>query len=167
MLDLETGRFYWGDGLELYPGMSKEEFRKSKVFQCELKNEEDKNNLSKRRFHLREQNIDGFQMKVAVRISFFGYVEEIILSKPEYYNWPNWPKDRTEKEYALEILAYNDAFVRKQIEEGMAGKNIEIRSLRFFASKWGAINSMCDLRDIPRVEVIIRYENFLFGRGLY
>ncbi len=166
MLDLETGRFYWGDGLELYLGMSREEFRKSKVFDTELLHPEDKEDEKCGTYDLRTQEIDGFRMDVSVEISILGYVEEIILSKPEYYNWPNWPEDRTEKEYALEILAYNDAFVRKQIEEGMAGKNIEIRSLRFFTSKWGAINSMCDLRDIPRVEVIIRYENFLFGRGL-
>ncbi len=163
MLDLETGRLYWGDGLELYPGMSKEEFRKSKVFAKELLHPEHKEDEKRRTYDLRTQEIDGFQMDVSVRISFFGYVEEIILSKPEYYNWPNWPEDRTEKEYALEIQAYNMAFVRKQIEEGMAGKNIEIRSLDYFASEWGAINPRCDLRDIPRVEVIISYENF--GRG--
>ena len=164
MLDLETGKFSWGEGFELYPGMSLEEFRKSKVFQCELKNPEDKNDMSKRSFCLREQTIDGFQMVVAVDISMFGYVEEIILSKPEYYNWPNWPKELTEKEYALEILDYNRAFVRKQIEEGMVGKDIKVRSLQSFADEWGGIGTACDFRDIPRVEAKIRYGNF--GRGI-
>ena len=137
MLDLETGRFYWGEGLEIYPGMSKEEFCRSKVFETELLRPEDKEDANRETYVLRTQEIDGFRMDVAVEISLFGYVEAIILSKPEYYNWPNWPKDRTEKEYALEILEYISAFVQKQIEEGMAGKNIEIRSLHYFASKWG------------------------------
>ena len=165
MLDLETGRFSWGEGLELYPGMSKEEFRKSKIFENELLRPEDKEEDC-RMYDLRTQEIDGFRMDMEVRFSKSGYVSEIFLSKPEYYKWPNWPKELTEKEYALEILEYNKAFVRKQIEEGMAGKNIMIRSLYFFTSKWGDINTMCDLRDIPRVEVTIHYENFRFGRGI-
>ena len=162
MLDMETGRFVMGEGLELYPGMTREEFLKSKIFQEELKNPEDKNDLTKWQYRLREQNIDGFQMKVAVRFSFHDYVEEIIMSKPEYYDWPDWPEDKTEKEYALEIKRYNDTFVKKQVEESIKKNIVKENNYNCYSGSWGNIGSLCDVRDIPRVEVTIEYDEMPF-----
>jgi len=154
MLDINTGRFVMGEGLELYPGMKREDFINSKIFKEELRYPEDKDNLTKWEYHLREINIDGFPMKSRVRFSLHDYVEDIILSKPEYYKWPNWPEDRSHEEYAYEIKAYNDAFVAKQLEgtEGM-GPN-----LGYYPTKpWGYIRSNFNLRHRPDVEVVLSY----------
>jgi len=154
MLDINTGRFVMGEGLEVYPGMKREEFLNSKLFKEELRYPEDIENKKKRQYYIKEQNIDGFAMKLSIRFSLHDYVEDIILSKPEYYDWPNWPEDRTEEEYAYEIKAYNDAFVAKQLEgtEGM-GPN-----LGYYPTKpWGYIRSNFNLRHMPRVEVVISY----------
>jgi len=155
MLDINTGRFVMGEGLELYPGMKREDFINSKIFKEELQHEKDKENKTKWQYALKDQIIDGMPMSVIVRFSLHDYVEKIILSKPEYYKWPNWPEDRTEEEYAYEIKAYNDAFVAKQLEgtEGM-GPN-----LGYYPTKpWGYIRSNFNLRHRPDVEVVISYD---------
>lgn len=154
MLDINTGRFVMGEGLELYPGMKREDFLKSKIFEEELMYPEDKENLEKKIYYIKKQNIDGFFMELTVIFSLHDYVEEILMSKPEYYAWPNWPDDKTEEEYAYEIKAYNDAFVAKQLEgtEGM-GPN-----LGYYPTKpWGYIRSNFNLRHRPDVEVVISY----------
>lgn len=165
MLDMETGRFIMGEGLELYPGMTREEFLKSKIFQEELLYSEDKKDLNSRSYDLRDQNIDGFWMSVAVRFSLHDYVTDIILSKPEYYKWPDWPEDRTEREYAHEIMHYNDAFVRKQVEMSIAKNIVKENDYNCYSGAWGYIGSGCDLRDIPRVEVKIEYNEIPFLRA--
>jgi len=154
MLDINTGRFVIGEGLELYPGMKREDFFNSKIYKEELLHEEDREDLTNRQYCLKDQVIDGMLMSVIIRFSLHDYVEDIILSKPEYYKWPNWPEDRTEEEYAYEIKAYNDAFVAKQLEgtEGM-GPN-----LGYYPTKpWGYIRSNFNLRHMPHVEVVISY----------
>ena len=158
MLDMETGRFVMGEGLELYPGMTREEFLKSKIFQEELLRMEDKNDLQSRSYDLRNQNIDGFLMSVTIRFSLHDYVEKIIMSKPEYYDWPDWPEDKTEEEYAREIKRYNDAFVAKQVE-GSKGVNT---NLCCHSRAWGAIKSGINLRHMPKVEVKIEYNEIPF-----
>ena len=154
MLDINTGRFVMGEGLELYPGMKREDFYKSKIFKEELRHSEDKDNYTDRLYDLKVQNIDGFLMDISVMFSSHDYLEEITLSKPEYYDWPNWPEDKTEEEYAYEIKAYNDAFVAKQLEgtEGMGPNE------GYYPTKpWGYIRSNFNLRHMPHVEVVISY----------
>lgn len=155
MLDMETGRFVMGEGLELYPGMTREEFLKSKIFQEELLRIEDKNDLKSWSYDLRNQNIDGFLMSVTIRFSLYDYVEEIIMSKPEYYDWPDWPEDKTEEEFAREIKRYNDAFVAKQVE-GSKGVNFKL------GSQLVTIKSTISLRHMPKVEVKIEYNEIPF-----
>jgi len=159
MLDINTGRFVMGEGLELYPGMKREDFISSKIFKEELRFPEDRDNLTDRLYYLREQNIDGFTMKVSVRFSLHGYVKQIVMSKPEYYDWPDWPEDCSPEEYAYEIKAYNDAFVAKQLEgtEGMGPNE------GYYPTKpWGYIRSNFGLRYTPDVEVVINYNEIPF-----
>ena len=159
MIDMKTGRFTWGDGLELYPGMTREDFFKSKIYAEELKNEKDKENLTKWQYSLKKQNIDGMEMSVLIRFSSHDYVEEIIITKPEFYNWPNWPEDIPFKEYAYGIKAYNDEFVRRQTE---STGGVHALPGCFPSESWGYIRSNISLIHTPSIEVVIRYDEIPF-----
>ena len=154
MLDMKTGRFTWGDGLELYPGMTREDFFKSKIFKEELKWSEDATDYERRDYSLRTQNIDGMDMAVLIVFSLKNYVQEIIITKPEFYNWPNWPEDIPFKEYAYGIKAYNDEFVRRQTE---STGGVQALPGCFPSEPWGYIRSNISLIHTPSIEVVIHY----------
>ena len=159
MLDMKTGKITWGDGLELYPGMKRTDFFESKIFKEELYHEEDKRNLTKRRYFLKIQNFDGINMAVTIRFSLNDYVEDIIITKPEFYNWPNWPEDIPFKKYAYEIKAYNDEFVRRQTE---STGGVHALPGCFPSEPWGYIRSNISLIHTPSIEVVLHYDEIPF-----
>ena len=116
--------------------------------------EKDRTNLTKRSYFLKIQNFDEMKMAVIVRFSLHDYVEEIIITKPEFYDWPDWPTDKSHKEYAYGIKAYNDEFVRRQTE---ATGGVQALQGCFPSEPWGYIRSNISLIHTPSIEVVIYY----------
>ena len=157
MIDLKTGRFVLREGVEVYPGMTREEFFKSPLYQTELFRERDRENPRERSYDIKDQIIDGYEMSMTIWISnddeYGDYVEEIEMTKPEFYDWPNgWPKDIREEDYAYSIKRYNDEFLQKQIQGNIReGKEL------WFEYEWGSITSSISLMHTPHVMLNIRY----------
>ena len=160
MIDLETGRFVLRKGMELYPGMTREEFFESPFYKEEIRWKKDKDNPREECYHIKTQEIDGYKMDMDIYFSnddeYGDYVEEIEMTKPEYYDWPEgWPRDW--KKYAYSIKRYNDEFLEKQIEGSIReGKEL------WYDYNWGSITSSINLRDIPIVMITIRYDITIF-----
>jgi hypothetical protein len=161
MIDLKTGRFVIKEGWELYPGMTREDFLKSPFYLTEVLSDyqKDETNFS---YGLNPMEIGGYKMMLDIHISYHDYIDEISITKPEFYDWPDWPKDISEEDYAYGIKRYNDEFLEKQI----AG-NIREGNELWFDYDWGSITSSINLRDIPHVMITIRYREvpFLIAKG--
>ena len=152
MIDLATGRFVLREGVELYPGMKREDFFKSELYQNELWDERDKDDETTPYYFIKPQMIDGFEVNLMIWISRYGYIRKIEITKPEFHEWPNWPKDKSEEEYAYEIQAYHIAFLKKQIEGC-----IEEGEDPSFYYTWGSIDTTLSLMHHPDVKLIIEY----------
>jgi len=152
MLDLKTGRFIIGEGMEIYPGMKREDFLKTEMFKSQLYREKDYGNTTLPCYDLKVQEIDGYRMIITVWIDGFDYIDRIEMSKPEYYDWPNWPEGTDEYEYAYDIKRYNDEFIESQIK----GQIREGNSI-WFDCDWGSISSSIGLMHFPQVFINIRY----------
>lgn len=163
MIDLTTGRFVLKEGVELYPGMTREDFFKSPLYQTELYHESDKDNPKKPNYFLKTQMIDGFEMSINIHVSHYNYVDEIKLTRPDFYDWPDWPTDVTEEDYAYAIKKYNDEFLQHQIQGNLRESN-EL----WFQYDWGSITSSINLRHSPKVMITIRYREvpFLEAKGI-
>ena len=155
MIDLKTGRFILREGVELYPGMTRDDFFKSSLYKTQLFRESDKENTRKRSYDLKVQEIDGFQMQMCIYLSnddeYGDYINEIEMTKPEFYDWPDgWPSDWND--YAYSIKKYNDEFLQKQIQGNIReGKEL------WFDYEWGSITSSISLMHTPRVMLTIRF----------
>lgn len=163
MLDLKTGRFVLREGIELYPGMTREDFFKSPLYQTELYHESDKEDPKEYSYFLKTQNIDGFEMSLDIYVSDYDYVDRIEITKPEFYDWPDWPKGISEEDYAYSIKRYNDEFLERQIRG-----NIRAGNELWFDYEWGSITSSINLRHTPNVKLTIRYDEipFLEAKGM-
>ncbi|WP_048601966.1 hypothetical protein [Rubeoparvulum massiliense] len=163
MIDFETGRFVLREGVELYPGMTREDFFQSPLYATELYHETNKEKPKKRSYFLKPQNIDGFVMSITIYLSSHDYIDEVKITKPEFYDWPNWPEDVSEEEYAYAIKRYNDQFLASQIQGSLReGKEL------WFDYMWGSITSSISLRHTPSVKITIRYDEipFLEAKGM-
>ncbi|WP_019640575.1 hypothetical protein [Paenibacillus fonticola] len=163
MIDLTTGRFVLREGVELFPGMTRKEFFESPLYKTELFHESDKDDLKNYSYFLKTQNIDGFEMSINIVVSSYDYVTRIELTRPDFYNWPDWPTDVTEEDYAYAIKKYNDEFLQHQVQGSIREGN-EIS----FRSSWGSITSSINLRHTPKVMITIRYREvpFLKAKGM-
>ncbi|MNJ58433.1 hypothetical protein D3C77_540660 [compost metagenome] len=163
MIDLITGRFVLKEGVELFPGMTREDFFESPLYKTELYHESDKDDLKNYSYFLKTQNIDGFEMSIDIVVSSYDYVTRIELTRPDFYDWPDWPTDVTEEDYAYAIKKYNDEFLQHQIQGSLREGN-EL----WFDYDWGSITSSINLRHTPRVMITIRYDEipFLEAKGI-
>jgi hypothetical protein len=162
MIDLITGRFILREGVELYPGMTREAFFKSPLYLTELSHESDKEDPKNSSYFTKTQNIDGYNMSLDIYISDHDFVESIIITKPEFYNWPDWPKAISERDYAYTIKKYNDEFLERQIQGSIREGN-EL----WFDFDWGSLASSISLVHTPDVKITIRYSEipFLEAKG--
>ena len=165
MIDLETGRFVLRKGVELYPGMTREEFFNSPIYKKELLWERDREDPREECYDIKTQEIDGYKMDMEIWFSnddeYGDYINQIKMTKPEFYDWPEgWPKDWDS--YAYEIKRYNDEFLQKQIERSIReGKEL------WYDYDWGSITSSISLMHTPHVMITIRYRvvPFLEAKG--
>lgn len=163
MIDLSTGKFTLREGVELYPGMTRDEFYLTSLFQTELYRESDKDDPGNRSYYFKPQTVDGYEMSVEVFLSDHNYVTEIELTRPDFYDWPNWPQDISEADYAYSIKKYNDDFLENQIKKSI-GEGDEAS----FDYDWGSITSSINLRHTPNVKITLRYREapFLKAKGI-
>ncbi|GIP52984.1 hypothetical protein [Paenibacillus vini] len=163
MFDLDTGKFVIRDGVELYPGMTRETFFKSSLYQTELLRDSDRQDLGKYNYSIKPQTIDGFEMSVDIYVSDYGYVDKIELTRPDFYDWPHWPSNIKEADYAYDIKRYNDRFLEHQLQESVREAN-ELS----YSYEWGSLTSSINLRHTPHVMITIRYKEtpFLKARGI-
>lgn len=163
MIQLNTGKFVLRDGVELYPGMTREEFFNSPLYQTELLRDSDKKDPGKYNYSIKPQTIDGFEMSVDIYISDYGYVDRIELTRPDFYDWPNWPANIKEADYAYDIKKYNDQFLELQLQAGV--REGDELSFRY---DWGTIASSINLRHTPHVMITITYREapFLKEKGI-
>lgn len=163
MIDLNTGRFVLREGVELYPGMTREDFFKSPLYLTELYHESDRIDPINPSYFLKTQKIDGYEMSIEIHISYHDYVDRIEITKPEFYDWPDWPKGISESDYAYSIKKYNDEFLQKQIQG-----NIREGNELWFDYDWGSVTSSISLMHTPNVNITIRYREvpFLEKKGM-
>jgi hypothetical protein len=136
MLDQKTGRLSWGEGKALWPGMTHADFEASVLYKEELLDEEYKKERGGHTCFLKTQNIDGFHISVRLRFDHKDYLSDIILTQPEFYDWPDWPSDIKQEDYLLQIKDRNDHFLATQFQGQVeGGREIE------FMFDWGTISS--------------------------
>ena len=151
MIDLETGRFILREGVEIYPGMKRDDFINSKLFEDAFF-KDGKVDTNKIFYDFKTQDIDGFKMELTIHFSPQNYIDRIELTHPDFYKWPDWPKDISEKDYAYSLKKYNDQFLMKQIEGSIREGN-EI----WLDYDWGSITSSISFYYNPTVMITIRY----------
>ena len=154
MIDLQTGRFEWGPGYALWPGMTRADFQAGALYENELP-QAVKEEPEKYICALKTQVIDGFEMSIDLFFDQDGYLDRIEMSRPDFYTWPDWPKDRSESEIHKEIKLHNDRFLATQM-----GGQIEGGRELSFDYDWGTISSTFSCVHDPDAEIIIRYRTW-------
>ena len=81
MIDLKTARFILREGVELYPGMTREDFFKWLLYETQLSDESDKENPKRRTYFLKVQNVNGFQMCINIRISLDSSLRVVLYKR--------------------------------------------------------------------------------------
>jgi hypothetical protein len=152
MLDQKTGRLSWGDGKALWPGMTHADFEQSILYKEELLDEGYKEERGGQTCFLKTQDIDGFHLSVRLRFDHKDYLSDIILTQPEFYDWPDWPSDIKQEDYLLQIKDRNDRFLATQFQGQIEGG----RELGFHF-KWGTISSTYSFNYNPDAAIIFQY----------
>lgn len=156
MIDLNTGRFSWGEGYALWPGMTRREFEESELYRRELpdavKREPEKYICSPR-----TQTIDGFDMEILLIFDQDDYLEIITISHPDNFTWESWPPERDSRQHLQFIKEYNDRFLAVQM-----GAQLEGGRELSFDFPWGTISSSCSYLHFPEAEINIVYDTYLF-----
>jgi len=157
MIDIKTGRFSWAEGKVLFPGMTYADFEQTVLYQNELLKDRyktDRRNVSCR---LRTQVIDGFPMAMKLVFDHHDFLAEIYMSHPDFYRWPDWPKEYSEEAYHLLIKDHNDRFLATQFQSQIEGG----RELSFMFD-WGKISSSFSYVHDPDAIVTLEYFTFRF-----
>lgn len=156
MIDLKSGRFSWGEGYALWPGMTRSDFEGSELYASELP-EAVKKEPEKYICSPRTQNIDGFEMDMLLSFDQDDFLESITIAHPDNFTWESWPVDRDDREYLQFIKSYNDRFLATQMQGQIEGG----RELSF-DFEWGTISSSCSYVHFPEAEITIVYDTFRF-----
>jgi hypothetical protein len=157
MLDQKTGRLSWGDGKALWPGMTHTDFEGSHLYEHELLDESYKKERRGQSCHLKTQIIDGFPMAIKLTFDAAGFLSDIILTQPEFYDWPDWPKDIDQNDYLLQIKNQNDRFLATQFQNQLEGE----RELEFMFD-WGTISSTYSFVHNPDAQIFIHIATWKF-----
>ena len=159
MIDLKSGRFSWGEGYALWPGMTRKEFEASALYRDELP-EAVKQEPEKFICALKTQNIDGFTVDIMLGFDQDNYLRRVSIAHPDNYTWNDWPPERDQHEHLRFIKDYNDRFLATQIRGSIEGG----RELSF-DFEWGTISSSCSYVHFPEAEINIRFDTFYFKPG--
>ena len=158
MIDLKSGRFSWGEGYALWPGMTRKEFEASALYRDELPEAVKKGIEPFQCFALKRQEIDGFEIEVLLGFDNDNFLETINLAHPDNYkNEKQWPYNTSDREHLSFIKEYNDRFLATQMQGQIEGG----RELSF-DFEWGTISSSCSYVHFPEAEISIVYDTFRF-----
>jgi hypothetical protein len=157
MLDQKTGRLSWGDGKALWPGMTHTDFEQSVLYKEELLNENYKIDPTNHICNLKTQIIDGYPMAIRLTFSHKNYLDGIIMSQPEFYDWPDWPATIRQEDYLLQIKNQNDRFLATQFQNQLEGE----RELEFMFD-WGTISSTYSFVHNPDAQIFIYIATWKF-----
>ncbi|NLK62110.1 MAG: hypothetical protein GX287_01540 [Fusobacteria bacterium] len=139
MIDLKTGKFILGEGLEVYPGMKLEDFKKTELYKSYTidRKKTDKNEWI---YPLTIGKIDGFELNINIFFDDDGYLEDIEISKKGWYVHEIETEEKIGRsnnyEYEYSVLDYLNKFLMSQIEGSVEGG----REL-WFDYKWGTIKT--------------------------
>lgn len=159
MIDLKTGKFIFGEGKEIYPGMKLEDFKKTALYLKELLKE------GERILYLKPQIIDGFELTLDLVFDNDSYLEDIWIEKKDWYVHELETEEKIGRsdnyEYEYSVLDYLNKFLMSQIEGQVEGG----REL-WFDYKWGTIKT----KFLPygataspaNIKLTIQYDTFLF-----
>ncbi len=161
MIDLETGRFTFGDGYELYQGMTKEEFLNSKYFKekCEIK-DEDINFETEIVFPMENIVIRDIELAIVVHFDLNGRViKRLSITTPEFYGWSSdkWPKDSYERrKFQMNISDKLGQFLADEVRDSVeSGRELG------YSFPWGTIESSYRLEEYtngpPDIKIYIKY----------
>lgn len=137
MIDLKTGRFILGEGLEVWPGMKREDFRETELYEKYV-NEFDKKIQNKIYYGLLLEEVDGFELDITLDFSEYDdYLENIHIEKRDWQICevpPVYEKIGRANNYEYEnsILRYLNEFLSSQMRGQIEGG----RELTY-SYKWG------------------------------
>lgn len=165
MIDLETGRFILGEGLEVWPGMKLEDFKKTDLYNLHT-SERDKSDKNEIYYRLTLNEIDGFELNIVLDFSpHDDYLENILINKK---GWFVHEMETEEKigpsnnfEYENSVLTYLNEFLSSQMEGQIEGG----RELTY-SYKWGNITTTFLPYSVTaspaKIEIMITYRTRLF-----
>jgi len=167
MIDLETGRFSFGEGKELYPGMKLEDFKQSVLYERELRHEWRKTDENEVFYSLKPQVIDGFEMYMRLHFSSHDdFLEDIIIEKENWEVDEGKPTDKkigrgNNYEYEYSVLSYLHEFLANQLEGAVEdGRELS------FDRDWGTLKTTFlpygATASPAGIKLIISYDTFLF-----
>ncbi len=159
MIDLQTGRFSWGENYALWPGMTRADFEASELYRNELP-EAVKQEPEKYICSPKTQTIDGFDVDILLGFDSDDYLRRITIAHPDNFTWESWPPERNDHEYLRFLKEYNDRFLASQF-----GGQIEGGRELSFDFPWGTISSSCSYVHFPEAEITIRYDTFRYKPG--
>ena len=158
MIDLNTGRFSWGEGYALWPGMTRREFEESELYRRELPDAVKRAEEPDLSYALKAQNINGFEIEVIIAFDQDDFLRRINIAHPDNYkNEKEWPSDTSDHDHLLFIKDYNDRFLAVQM-----GAQLEGGRELSFDFPWGTISSSCSYLHFPEAEINIVYDTYLF-----
>ena len=164
MIDLETGRFILGEGLEVWPGMKLEDFKKTDLYNV-YTSEDDKSDKNESMYRLKPQKIDGFELDISLMFQIDDYLTYIVIEKK---GWFVHEMETEEKigpsnnfEYENSVLTYLNEFLSSQMEGQIEGG----RELTY-SYKWGNITTTFLPYSVTaspaKIEIMITYRTRLF-----
>jgi len=160
MLDTETGKFVIKEGKEVYPGMKREEFKKTSLYK-ENVDEVNKDNIY---YPLNIEKVDGFNVRIVIGFSpYDDYLEKIKIEKRSWrVSRPTTKKigRGNDFEYERSVKRYLDRFLAKQLEG-----NIEGGRELWFDFDWGTIKTVFHpygIKGPADIKLVIGYDTYLF-----
>ncbi len=162
MIDLETGRFTFGDGYELYRNMTLEEFKSGKLYEEMLLHESKRTNKNEGSYSFKPIKINDIEVTIVLWFDDNNFLYEIVISTPKFYKWPEWPENNGPQynfEYEYKILED----LNKVLAYEMQGSVENGREL-YFDFEWGEIETRFHPNGAsmspPDIKIYIIYDDF-------
>ena len=162
MLDLKTGKFVIDaeKGWEVHPFMTREEFQKSGLFNSEYQIIDKDFKLSDPFFSFKPILMNGCNMFMTIFVDDGdnGYIEKIVLTSVESYDFHWRPYDENWEKEAFNIKRMHDEFLMREV--GMDASNADPKKYdNDYDTDWGTFSSNICLMHEPDISITIRYDN--------
>lgn len=162
MLDLKTGKFVIDaeKGWEVHPFMTREEFQKTELFNSDYQIIDKDFSLSDPFFSFRPILMNGCNMYMTIFVDDGdkGFVEKIVLTSVESYNFHWRPYDENWEKEAFNIKQMHDEFLMREV--GLSSSNIDSEKYdNDYDTDWGTFSSNICLMHEPDISITIRYDN--------